>query len=304
MGEAVVGHAPESRGRRRPPPDGPVPRVVVATPTMRAPPGARWWTSAVDFFTLSTPALVALLVLIIGGAIAIGVLTGRAVRRRSEQPNREPVGVVQGTLLGLVGLLLAFGLSMAVGRYEQRRSLVVQEANDIGTTYLRAQLLAEPQRSASLQLLEAYVDDAVDLALAVPGTGPYDAAAAAKETLHGELWSLAAEAIAADPVGSVPRLYVESLNPMIDTHTSRTASLGNGVPSSVMVLLVFGSAVALGVLSLYLALLGKDIATSILTGVVVLIILFVSFDLDRPERGVIRVPATPLEDLQASMQAD
>ena len=56
---------------------------------------------------------------------------------------------------------------MAVARYDNRRALVVQEANDIGTTYLRAQLLAEPSRSASLDLLKTYVDQAVDLANAM-----------------------------------------------------------------------------------------------------------------------------------------
>ena len=96
------------------------------------------------FFSLNTVALITVLILIVGGAAAIGVVLGERIRSRTER-NNEPIGVVQGALLGLVGLLLAFGLSMAVGRYENRRALVVEEANDIGTTYLRAQLLAEPR---------------------------------------------------------------------------------------------------------------------------------------------------------------
>src|SRR4029079_9299619 len=103
----------------------------------------------------------------VGGAAAIGTMIGRFLRRRSDV-HREPVGVVQGTLLGLVGLLLAFGLTMAVGRYDGRRALVVQESNDIGTTYLRAQLLAEPTRTTSLDILEKYADEAIDLAEQVP----------------------------------------------------------------------------------------------------------------------------------------
>jgi hypothetical protein len=66
---------------------------------------------------------------------------------------REPFAALQAALLGVIGLILAFGLALAVGRYESRRAAVVEEANNIGTTYLRAQTLAEPFRTASLERL-------------------------------------------------------------------------------------------------------------------------------------------------------
>ena len=75
-------------------------------------------------FSLSTFWVTLLLVAVIGGFTALGVVLGRRARSRPAA-NVEPVGVVQGTLLGLVGLLLAFGLTMAVGRYEARRALVL-----------------------------------------------------------------------------------------------------------------------------------------------------------------------------------
>ena len=126
-----------------------------------------------SFFELSTVTLAVVLVLIVGGAAMVGMLIGRELRTRPDA-NHQPVGVVQGTLLGLVGLLLAFGLTMAVGRYDNRHALVVQESNDIGTTYLRAQLLAEPTRTTSLALLEEYADVAIDLADQVPDTDEFD----------------------------------------------------------------------------------------------------------------------------------
>ncbi len=167
---------------------------------------------------------------------------------------QETAGVIQATLLGLVGLLLAFGLSMAVGRYESRRALVVQEANDIGTAYLRAQLLAEPESSRSLQLLGEYTDAAILLANVVPDTESYRAAVARVAAAQNELWTLAIDAVNADPIGTGPRLYVETLNNTFDTHTSRVASLGNRVPTPVMLLLVVGSAIAVGALAFYLTL--------------------------------------------------
>ena len=100
---------------------------------------------------------------------------------------------------------------------------------------------------------------------------------------------------------TAPRLYIETLNAMIDTHTSRVTSLRNRVPGPVVALQVLGSALAVGVLSLYLTLLGRSIATSLVAAGVVILILYISLDLDRPQRGFITVPITPLVDVHASM---
>src|SRR6185503_21194414 len=119
------------------------------------------------FFRLSTLEVGLILFATVLGATAIGLFLGRYLRHRSEHL-REPVGVLQAALLGLVGLVLAFGLSLAVGRYEARRTAVVDEANAIGTTYLRAQLIAEPARTRSLALLREYTDRAIAITLEVP----------------------------------------------------------------------------------------------------------------------------------------
>ena len=109
------------------------------------------------FFRLSSWELALILIVVVGGFTVAGVLLGRYLRKHSDTL-REPFGVLQAALLGLVGLILAFGLSLAVGRYEARRAAVVSETNAIGTTYLRAQLLPEPVRSRSLALLRDYTD--------------------------------------------------------------------------------------------------------------------------------------------------
>ena len=249
---------------------------------------------------MSTALLVVVLVAIEAGASALGFFIGRRVRHRPTA-NREPVGVVQGALLGLVGLLLAFGLTMAVGRYEKRRDLIVQEANDLGTTFLRAQTLAEPYRTASLNTLTAYADAVIVLSERTPETRKFDRAVADIGTLQRQLWDLAGQAVIAAPQDSAPKLYIETLNELIDTHTDRVSSLRNRVPTPVMTLLVIGSAIALGVLSLYLTMLGRGLITSLVSTTVVALILFVSFDLDRPSRGFITIPNRPLVEQRADM---
>ncbi len=252
------------------------------------------------FFDLDTFWLAVALVVIIGGSTVAGIAAGRRLRDRPNASS-EPVGVVQGALLGLVGLLLAFGLTMAVGRYEVRRALVVQEANAIGTTYLRAQLLPEPMRSRSLELLRDYGDIAIALAGQVPFTDQFDTDVAKFDGVQRELWADAGRAVAADATGTGPLTYIPTLNDMIDTHTERMASLRNRVPTPVMLLQVGGSAIAIGVLAAYLALLGRSEVTALIAAGFVIVILFVSFDLDRPARGFITVPSTPLVETRAEM---
>jgi type II secretory pathway pseudopilin PulG len=119
------------------------------------------------FFTLSTEVLVVTLFGIVLGATAIGLVIGRAVRARSEEA-QDSFGVLQGALLGFMALVLAFGLSLAVGRYESRRATTVTEATALGTTYLRAQTLAEPMRSESMALLEEYTELGIRIADVAP----------------------------------------------------------------------------------------------------------------------------------------
>jgi hypothetical protein len=234
------------------------------------------------------------------GATGLGIYFGHRVRHLSDTL-KEPFGILQGALLGLVGLLLAFGLSLAVTRYESRRANVVTEANAIGTTYLRAQTLPEPMRTRSMDLLVRYTRTAVRLSDHVPGSADARASAAAEEQLQRALWGLAGEALDKAPTYSAPRLYVESLNEMIDAETARVAALANRVPTAVLVLELVGSAVALGLLAAYLAFSGRGVIAVVLASLLVTFLLLVTADLDRPTRGLIRVPDTVLTDQLESM---
>src|SRR5262245_34435491 len=127
-----------------------------------------------------------IVVAIIGTATAAGYGAGRYLRHQ-HAVLREPFGVVQGALLGVVGLVLAFGLTLAVGRYEDRRSVTVSEANAIGTSYLRAQLIAEPERSRSLDLLRRYTTLAIQVSKEVPGSTGMHRTTAAEGALQRRL---------------------------------------------------------------------------------------------------------------------
>jgi len=234
------------------------------------------------------------------GATGLGIWLGHHFRHLSHHL-KEPFGILQGALLGLVGLLLAFGLSLAVSRYESRRANIVSEANAIGTTYLRAQTLPEPMRSRSLGLLVRYTRTAIGLSDHVPGSGAAKAARASEARLERQLWALAAQALDAKPIASAPRLYVESLNEMIDGEAARVVALSNRVPTAVLVLEVIGASVALGLLGAHLAIGGRGVFGVLLASALIAFLLLVTADLDRPTRGLIRVPDSVLTDQLDSM---
>ena len=252
------------------------------------------------FFRLNSVELGLLLFGIVLGTTMLGVFIGSRVRRHADTL-REPFGVLQAALLGLVALILAFGLTMAVGRYDSRRAATVDDANAIGTTYLRAQTLREPIRTRSLRDLQLYTDASIRLSNAVPGSGAAAAVIADENDLQRSLWRLAGEALAGSPRDSAPRLYVDSLNEMIDMQTVRVSALANRVPTAVLVIEIVGAAIGLGLLAMYLAILSRGVVTVVLAAAFVSVLLLITFDLDRPTRGLVTVPDTPLVSLRASM---
>jgi hypothetical protein len=253
------------------------------------------------FFSLNSWQLALVLAGIMFGATALGLVVGRSLAHHVDAL-REPFGVVQAALLTLVGLILAFGLAMAVGRYESRRAATVDDANAIGTAYLRAQTLQEPVRSLSLPLYRQYTNESILLARSIPSSPAQVRAIAAESVLQRRLWRLAGQALNAQPAQSAPRLYVESLNEMIDMQTTRVSALNNRVPSAILLIQVIGAAAALGLLALYLAMLSRGVVTVLLAAALLTLLLFVTFDLDRPSRGFIKIPPAPLLTLRASME--
>jgi hypothetical protein len=253
------------------------------------------------FFSLSSWALAFILSAVVGTATAAGYAAGYYLREH-EAKVREPLGVLQGALLGVVGLILAFGLTLAVGRYEDRRAATVTESNAIGTTYLRAQLLAEPARSRSLGLLRRYTDLALQVSREVPNSSAMRRTTAAEGVVQRRLWGLAGQAIDGAPVASAPRLYVETLNETIDSQDTRLSALNNRVPGAVLALEVFGAAAALALLALHISVLGRGLFALVAAAAIVTLLLLVTFDLDRPTRGIITVPATPLVSVRVSME--
>jgi hypothetical protein len=94
---------------------------------------------------------------------------------------------------------------------------------------------------------------------------------------------------------------VDSLNATFDAQAARLSALNNRVPGAVLALEVIGAAAALGLLALHISVLGRGLVALIAAAVLIGLLLLVTFDLDRPTRGIIKVPSTPLAAVRASM---
>lgn len=252
------------------------------------------------FFTLSTPWLALTLLVAVSGAVAVGAVFGRWLRERA--PDRHgSIGVVQGALFGLIGLLLAFGLSMAVGRYDNRRAATVEAANSIETAVLLARLLDEPDRSSSLELMSRYAEIAVRFSGSAPGSAAFTSMSDALGEVFDELWVIAGAIAAQDRTATLPPLYLEALIAMNGDHIEREAVLGSRIPDEVMVLLVVAVMLTLGVLGAHLNVVGRGVLSPLAAGAVVVAIVFVILDLDRPHRGLITIPDSAIVEVQARL---
>lgn len=234
-------------------------------------------------------------------SLFIGYWTGRKVRKEGEQDTQ--VNTILAAILGLLGLLLAFTFSMAAARYDVRRNLVVQESNAIGTAYLRTQMLPEPHRTQISDLLRVYVEvrlefydagvDQVRLELAIDKT----------EQIQAQLWQETVAVSAIDPRSVPAGLFTESLNEVIDLHAARLAAMKNRVPEAVVDLIFIASILTVGLLGYSLGLAQhRNLVPTVLAVLLIVVIIGVTIDLDRPRRGLITVSQESMIQLQQNIK--
>ncbi|MGZ6210185.1 MAG: bestrophin-like domain, partial [Syntrophales bacterium] len=173
------------------------------------------------------------------------------VKAGSDGIEKADIALILGAIMTLLALLLGFTYVMSEGRFETRRQLVVEEANAIGTTYLRAKALPEPRSSQIQELLRQYAALRVEI-----GGKVDDAPEKLREwgnrtkELHGLLWSHAA-ALARENPNPVTSIFLQTLNEMIDLHTKRLAAFHNRVPFSIYLVLFVVSAITLWLVGYY-----------------------------------------------------
>lgn len=226
----------------------------------------------------------------------------RIARRRpapTDAESKSHASVLLGALLGLLGLLLAFSFSIVEERFAERKSLVIAEANAIGTTFLRAGMLMEPEASRIRKSLLQYVD----LRLAIRSPQELEEGLRRSQRLHSVLWR-DAEAVAKGHGGSeIVALFVESLNELIDLHEKRlTVALHNRLPAGILWALYLVALLAMGIIG-YAAGLGRarSMLPTLAVVVAVSVVIVLIVELDRPWARLFQVNQSAMVDLRASL---
>ncbi|MFL6771969.1 MAG: hypothetical protein ACJ8FC_01165 [Sphingomicrobium sp.] len=248
------------------------------------------------------------LILAMLASMLLASLAGHAVRRieyrraqlRSEEVEHSQESYLVGSMLGLLALLLAFTFSMALDRFEERRHLVVQEANAIGTAYLRAQLLDEPHRSRLSNLLVNYTDNRIALATASPDR--VQSYLRHNDQLLIDIWAAVAGARESALLHGMTTALLMTYNEVIDLDTERKVARQVRVPAPVFLLLYGFLVLTAAVLGYVLEERRGRIHAAVLF---VLLSLYVSIiaDLNRPASGSIRESQEPMLMLRASLKA-
>ena len=216
------------------------------------------------------------------------------------------VGTVEGAVFALLGLLIAFTFSGAASRFDTRRQLIIEETNDIGTAYLRLDLLSAEAQPGLREKFRQYVDTRLEVYRKLPDIAAAKEELAKANRLQVEIWR---QSVAATRVqgasAAAPMLLLLALNAMIDITTTRTMAAQIHPPMIIFALL-FGLALTSSLL------LGYGMASSkarnwlhmLGLAFVMAVSVYVILDIEYPRLGFIRVDDfdQALVDLRESMK--
>jgi len=230
----------------------------------------------------------------------IGFRLGLWLQRRDPESGKTGIsGTVVGGMLGLMAFLLAFCIGIVINQQNGRKAMVVTEANAVGTAYLRAGFLDEPDRALSRDLLREYVE--VRLAAAAD-PALLESAVTRSEEIHGELWSIVEGNVRQGQESDIMGLLVESINEVIDVHSLRLAAVDLRLPQ--LLWMVLYAATMLSFLLVGVANSAdakRDPFAILLFALAYVAVLMLVVDLDRPQQGLLTVSQTAMSDLLRQM---
>jgi hypothetical protein len=243
-------------------------------------------------------ALFIVILLVVLFSVEFGYRLGKYRRSRREQEKEAPVGTMVGATLGLLAFILAFTFGLAAARFDTRRQLLLDEANAIGTTYLRAGML--PERGEEVRhLLRDYVGTRLDAVR----SGDVSERIRRSEDIQRQVWTEAETVAQKNPNSIVVGLFVQSLNETIDLHAKRIqAGIRSRIPGAIWVGLFAVAVLSLIAMGYFEGLPGTRRSIAVFAVAIAFsVVIELIADLDRPQEGVLRVSQQALLDVQRSM---
>jgi len=239
-------------------------------------------------FILITVSITLLLFVGLLGMIELGRRLGR--KRATSDPHAGGEGAAEGAVYALFGLLLAFSFSGAAERFDEKRVLIVNEANAIGTAYLRIDMMPAEAQPALREGFRRYLDSRLLAYGKLPDVAAARVEFARSLSLQQELWKLAVETI--QKHGGLPQLLLPPLNEMFDIAATRAARNYTHPPNAIFAMLVALALVSALLVGFRMA--GDDsrslVHTVVYAGVLALVI-YLILDMEYPRLGFIRTDA-------------
>jgi hypothetical protein len=244
--------------------------------------------------------LFALLFLLLLAVVEFGHRLRPAAWAQSDVEVRESLAATRDSVSLLLSLLLGFTLAMALPRYENRKKLLIDEANSIGTTALRAQMLPEPARGKVLQLLSSYVDARLAFSTADVRGEELQRSLMRTKQLQDEMWKQGVAAGQQSPT-PITSIFIQSLNESIDLSEKRLATLENRVPNAVWILLALVS--ILSCVMIGASERRRIWFVMVVSPLTIAIVMALIADLDSPRTGLIQIGQQSLSRVQQDLKS-
>lgn len=205
-------------------------------------------------------------------------------KRTEHKP--DSIGTIEGSLLGLLALMLSFTFSMSSGRHDKRIDIIIQEANNIGTAVLRADLYPDSLRIPLRQELKKYLEARINFYEVGSDLKKVSVANDSAVAIQNRIWAIAAKAGQDKEHLHRTAQMIPALNDMIDIVTTRNAALIAKVPDLIIYLLFLLSLTSSFILG-YSGGAKNDWLVSISFTIMISLAVFMILDLDRPRTGII-----------------
>jgi len=233
-------------------------------------------------------------------ATEVGFRVGRKSQPNTPDKTKAAVEIVEAAILGILALLLGFTMSMTLSRFEVRKQLVLDEANAIGTSYLRAALLPPPEGSEIESLLRQYIHVRVQYGITGNDPARLDSLREQSAELQNQFWTRAVAYEQKDPHPVRIGLLLQSLNQAMDLESARRSAFQNQVPESVIYVNGIVGILATMLVGYTFGLHGKrQIFSMVVLALAITLVLSLIIDLDRPRSGFVRGSQQPMIDLQS-----
>ena len=220
--------------------------------------------------------------------------------RSTDEPFDRQVALVRTSTAALVAFLIGFAFSGAASRFTHRQDLTVNEANALGTAYLRADVIAEPQRSELKAALKEYTADRIAL-LSREGHNQVEPLLAKVSGLHQRMWKSAV--VATQSNAPLMALLLPPINEVIDLHSTHLAMARRHLPSPIMAVLLATAAISLGIIGFGNGRVGRRFSLiDAVYGAVLAAALWMTIDMDYPGLGMIRVSNRPVVEALTAMK--